>query len=191
MWLCILHWEDIFVLYFKLLICLKEPARSTIFYVGMSHCLCVCSLDDVHQVEWAWLDPGGHGEHQAQRWYVRSQSVIVFILAFIILHFDNVICLVLNYYIEVSVNAFSDTEHMYFPNVFFFQFGTFSWCIITMFSTVLMHSVCVCVSSFCALFCTSYLTSSSYFTFSSPLPIAWLLMLWKANCYHPCVPSYP
>ena len=110
----------------------------------MSHCLCVCSLDDVHQVEWAWLDPGGHGEHQAQRWYVRSQSVIVFILAFIILHFDNVICLVLNYYIEVSVNAFSDTEHMYFPNVFFFQFGTFSWCIITMFSTVLMHSVCVC-----------------------------------------------
>ena len=45
--------------------------------------------------------------------------IIVFIVAFIILQFDNIIGLILNYYIEVSVNVFSDVEHMYFPNVFF------------------------------------------------------------------------
>jgi len=40
--------------------------------------------------------------------------VIVLILAFIVLQFDNIICLVLNYDTEVSVNVFSDVEHMYF-----------------------------------------------------------------------------
>jgi hypothetical protein len=45
--------------------------------------------------------------------------VIAVILAFIILQFETVVCLVLNYNIEVSANVFSDAEHMYFPNVFF------------------------------------------------------------------------
>jgi hypothetical protein len=41
----------VFLLYFKLLICLKEPLKSTTFDVGMSNSVCVCSFDDVHQVE--------------------------------------------------------------------------------------------------------------------------------------------
>jgi hypothetical protein len=52
---------------------------------------------------------------------VRTLTVcaIVFIPSFIVLQFESVICLVLNYYTEVSANIFSDAEHMYFQNVFF------------------------------------------------------------------------
>ena len=107
----------------------------------------------------------------------------VFILAFIILQFDSIICLVLNFYIAVSVNLFSDSGLLYFPNVFFQVLYIFLRCYNNIFC--FSHGFHVSVSRFP----TSL--HRFYFTFIFPLAITWLLMLWKANCYQPCIPLYP